>query len=59
MNSSFPVWGFKIEITKGSVFKYYWDHPFHATRISMRLGLISIVLSSISIILTFLFEIIK
>ncbi|MBR4129759.1 MAG: hypothetical protein IKU02_02415 [Bacteroidaceae bacterium] len=35
----------QVTISKGSVFFYFWDHPFHATRISMRLGVISILLT--------------
>lgn len=34
-----------IEVSRGNKFCYYWNHPFHATRISMRLGVISVTLS--------------
>lgn len=35
----------QVSISKGSVFWYFWNHPFHATRISMRLGVIGILVS--------------
>ena len=41
----------EVTITKGSKFRYFWDHPFHATRISMRLGVYSVILAIISTIL--------
>ena len=41
-------------VSKGSCFMYYWNHPFHATRISMRLGVASILLALISIVITLL-----
>ena len=34
-----------VIISQGSKFKYFWNHPYHATRISMRLGFWSIVLA--------------
>ena len=37
---------------KGCFFAYYWNHPFHATRISMKLGVVSIILACLSIIVT-------
>ena len=42
--------GETIEVSKGNCFCFFWHHPFHATRISMKLGFISIVLAIISII---------
>lgn len=53
-NSS--IVGHNVEVSKGSlydVFRFYWDHPFHATRISYRLGLPSLLLSIISLVLSF------
>ena len=41
----------EVTITKGSKFIYFWNHPFHATRISMRLGVYSIILAILSTIL--------
>lgn len=43
--------GKKVVVSKGSCFMYYWNHPFHATRISMRLGVASILLALISIVI--------
>ena len=37
----------QVTISKGCRFLYYWNHPYHATRISMRLGMLSIVLTII------------
>lgn len=39
-----------LELTIGNSFVYYWNHPHHATRISMRLGVISIVMGAISLL---------
>ena len=41
----------EVTITKGSKFIYFWNHPFHATRISMRLGVYSVILAILSTIL--------
>ena len=41
----------EVTITKGSKFLYFWNHPFHATRISMRLGVYSVILAILSTIL--------
>ena len=41
----------EVTITKGSKFLYFWNHPFHATRISMRLGVVSVALAIFSIVL--------
>ena len=46
--------GSEIEVYKGCLFSYYWHHPFHATRISMKLGLISILLALVSIAISLL-----
>lgn len=40
-----------VDISKGSSFLYYWNHPFHATRISMRLGFPSLIIGIVSLIL--------
>ena len=42
----------QVSISKGCLFLYYWNHPFHATRISMRIGIISILIGIFSIILS-------
>lgn len=44
--------GKDIEVSKGCPLCYYWHHPFHATRISMKLGLVSILLAVASLVLT-------
>lgn len=44
--------GKPVEVGKGNYFCYYWNHPFHATRISMKLGTISVFLAILSIIIT-------
>ncbi len=41
-----------VSVTRGNKFSYFWDHPFHATRISMRLGIIGALIGFISCILT-------
>ena len=41
-----------VTISKGSKFIYFWNHPFHATRISMRLGVVSVALAIVSIIIS-------
>lgn len=46
--------GRDVAVSKGSCFMYYWNHPFHATRISMRLGVASILLALISIVIALL-----
>ena len=46
--------GKDVEVSKGCTFNYYWHHPFHATRISMKLGLISILLALVSIAISLL-----
>ena len=43
--------GKDVYVSKGSKFLYYWNHPYHATRISMKLGVGSILLAFISIII--------
>lgn len=41
-----------VVLCKGNWFMYYWNHPFHATRISAKLGFISVVLAAISIVIS-------
>lgn len=48
----------EVTITKGSKFIYFWNHPFHATRISMRLGVYSVILAILSTILAIISNII-
>lgn len=42
----------EVTVEPGSKFFFYWDHPVHATRISTRLGIYSIVISLIGIIIS-------
>lgn len=44
--------GHTVQISKGRRLPYYWYHPFHATRISFRLGFISIVFAAVSLLLS-------
>lgn len=44
--------GKTVVVSRGNRFCYFWRHPYHATRISMKLGVPSIVLALISIIVT-------
>ena len=46
--------GKDIEVSKGCPLCYYFHHPFHATRISMKLGLVSIILALVSIAISLL-----
>lgn len=39
----------KVRITKGCSFLYYWQHPNSATRVSFRIGLPSLIISTISL----------
>ena len=41
-----------VEISKGCRFAYFWYHPFHATRISMRIGVISVIIGLVGVILS-------
>lgn len=44
-----------ITISKGNiwdVFMYYWNHPFHATRISFKVGFISILVGILSLVIS-------
>lgn len=44
--------GSDVIVSRGCVLCYFWKHPFHATRISTKLGIISILLAIISIAIT-------
>lgn len=44
--------GIEVEISKTNFLKFYWNHPFHATKISMRIGLISAVIGALSLIIS-------
>ncbi|MBO5351357.1 MAG: hypothetical protein J6A66_07120 [Alistipes sp.] len=49
------VVGNEVEVCKGTLWDsivFYWEHPFHATRISFQLGLPALILSIISLVLT-------
>lgn len=48
-----------VIISRGSKFMYFWNHPYHATRISMRLGVWSIVLAVSGILISCISCIIK
>lgn len=48
------VVGKEVEVIKGHWFSYYWHHPFHATRISCRLGVWSIIISLTAFIISLL-----
>ena len=43
-----------VTVSKGSWLSYYWNHPFHATRISFRVGLPALIISVVSLILAVL-----
>lgn len=42
---------FDAEVSTGNWFCYYWRHPISATRISMRIGLISLFVSILSFLI--------
>lgn len=44
--------GNKVQVRPGCALCYYWNHPLHATRISAKLGIISVALALLSILLT-------
>lgn len=44
--------GNEVKVRPGCALCYYWNHPLHATRISAKLGIISIALAILSILLT-------
>ena len=44
----------EIKISKGNMWDmilFYWNHPFHATRISFKVGLPALLISVISLII--------
>ncbi len=55
-DSNTSVVGKEVTVSKACTFFYYWYHPFHATRISFRLGFPSLILGIIAFI-TSLFSI--
>lgn len=46
-----------VYVTQGNKFNYFWNHPFHATRISMRLGILGIIFGVLGYILSICFKI--
>lgn len=52
------VVGKEVKVSKGCWFMYYWSHPFHATRISFKVGFVALVLSILSFALS-LFSVFK
>lgn len=44
----------EVTITKGSEFRYFWYHPFYETRMSIRIGVISVAFAILSIIISLL-----
>lgn len=46
--------GGEVIVCPGCAFSYYWCHPFHATRVSMKLGVFSVALAILSIVATLL-----
>lgn len=47
----------EIRVSKGNfidTIMFYWDHPFHATRISFKIGLPSLAISIVSLLLSIL-----
>ncbi len=45
----------RFTVDKGSRICFYWEHPVHTTRVSFKLGLISVVASVVSLTITLLF----
>lgn len=55
-NDNSSIVGQCVEVSKGNIYdviRFYWDHPFHATRISYRVGLPSLLISIISLLISF------
>lgn len=44
----------KIDLSKGNMFAYYWNNPKASIRMSMRLGILSIILGFIAIAIAIL-----
>ena len=45
----------KVKVKKGNwidLIIYYWTHPFHATRISFKVGFPALIISVVSLILS-------
>lgn len=43
-----------VQVSKGSAFCFFFNHPIHSVRCSIRLALFSILLSTISVLVAFL-----
>jgi hypothetical protein len=44
-----------IKVSMGNIWDtimFYWDHPFHATRISFKTGILSLIIGVISIFIS-------
>lgn len=44
----------RVLLSKGSLWKYYWYHPFHATKVSTRLGIFSMSIGLLSLLISIL-----
>lgn len=44
----------RVLLSKGSLWKYYWYHPFHATKVTTRLGILSMVIGLLSLLISIL-----
>lgn len=54
LGDNHSIIGKEVWVSPGSVFCYFWNHPFHATRIATKIGVFSIVLAILSMIVSFL-----
>ena len=53
-----PASANQVTVTKGNLLDammYYWDHPFHATRISFKVGMPSLIISIISLVISIIY----
>lgn len=50
------IQGKVVRLSKGCYLSYFWYHPFHATRITMRLGLPSLILAIVSIVISIIIQ---
>lgn len=48
-----PVVGETVRVSKGNKLAYWWYHPFHAARVSFRLGVIALIVTSLLGIIQF------
>ena len=44
----------KVVLSKGCIYQYYWNHPFHATKVATRIGVYSFLASLLGILLNLL-----